>query len=205
MARRSSKESKLERLYQAAARVFSEKGFERGTMSEVAQRAGVGKGTIYLYFSSKEDLFVRLCLSLIEKDLAGLENLVGQAEEPVRLAGALLEYGFKSLIQFNEYTPLYLDLWGRMQKEGKVRRLCLASFRNLYERYREVIRRVIEAGRAAGLLTSGVDARSLAILVIALFDGLQLQAAIDPEGVDLEKIRRDVTALLMGGLAGDMG
>lgn len=41
----------------AASEVFSEKGFYQTTVEEVAKKAGIGKGTIYLYFKDKEDLF----------------------------------------------------------------------------------------------------------------------------------------------------
>lgn len=44
----------------AASEVFSEKGFYLTTVEEVAKKAGIGKGTIYLYFKDKEDLFIQM-------------------------------------------------------------------------------------------------------------------------------------------------
>lgn len=44
-------------ILKAALEVFTEKGFYKAKMEEIAQQAGVGKGTIYEYFSSKENLF----------------------------------------------------------------------------------------------------------------------------------------------------
>ena len=45
------------RIVQAAIAVFSQAGFDAAAMSEVASQAGVAKGTVYLYFASKEQLF----------------------------------------------------------------------------------------------------------------------------------------------------
>lgn len=44
-------------IVEAACNVFSEKGFERATLDEIAERAEYGKGTLYNYFKNKEDLF----------------------------------------------------------------------------------------------------------------------------------------------------
>ena len=44
----------------AALDVFAEKGFARATMDEIAEAAGITKGTIYLYFKSKKDLLLEV-------------------------------------------------------------------------------------------------------------------------------------------------
>ncbi|MEL7564771.1 MAG: TetR/AcrR family transcriptional regulator [Dehalobacterium sp.] len=48
------------RIMQAAAQVFAQKGFHRAKMEEIARAADVGKGTVYEYFSSKEQLFIEM-------------------------------------------------------------------------------------------------------------------------------------------------
>jgi AcrR family transcriptional regulator len=50
------RDDKRERLLAAAAAVFAERAFHQVQVSEVAERAGVGKGTVYLYFPTKDDL-----------------------------------------------------------------------------------------------------------------------------------------------------
>ena len=55
--RTSKKEIKRESIIQAAIEVFSKKGFQASTISEIAERAGVADGSIYQYFKNKEDLF----------------------------------------------------------------------------------------------------------------------------------------------------
>lgn len=53
------KRSKYERILDSAARVFAEKGFHRARISDVAKRAGVADGTVYLYFQNKDDLLIK--------------------------------------------------------------------------------------------------------------------------------------------------
>ena len=51
-----SDDHKRQRILDAATAVFAERDFHRVLVSEVAARAGVGKGTVYLYFPTKDDL-----------------------------------------------------------------------------------------------------------------------------------------------------
>lgn len=66
----AARPSTKERILDAALDVFSQKGFHTATTDEIAERAGVGKGTLYRYFETKEKLFaelVRLRLDELEK------------------------------------------------------------------------------------------------------------------------------------------
>jgi len=58
--------------WKVLSKVFSEKGFHGATVEEVAEVAGVGKGTVYLYFGSKTDLFV----SVVRRKLKELRGVV---------------------------------------------------------------------------------------------------------------------------------
>lgn len=69
-ARQLPKVNTKERILEAALEIFSQKGFHTATTDEIAERAGVGKGTLYRYFETKEKLFeelVRLRLDELEK------------------------------------------------------------------------------------------------------------------------------------------
>jgi TetR/AcrR family fatty acid metabolism transcriptional regulator len=78
-ARRIDKENKKRDIAFAAMSVFTDHGFESASMSQVAREAGVGKGTIYEYFSSKDDLIamsIRLWMdSMIEETERALEKI----------------------------------------------------------------------------------------------------------------------------------
>ncbi|MGP6207389.1 TetR/AcrR family transcriptional regulator [Cuniculiplasma sp. SKW3] len=55
------KELARNKIINAAAEVFYYEGFNRGNMEEIAKKVGVTKGTLYLYFKSKEDLLIETC------------------------------------------------------------------------------------------------------------------------------------------------
>ena len=59
--------NRKELIIQSALQNFMEDGYDRATMQDIAIKAGVGKGTIYEYFSSKEELFSEVVLTGIHK------------------------------------------------------------------------------------------------------------------------------------------
>jgi AcrR family transcriptional regulator len=83
--RRRRKETRPQELLDAALALFVEKGFAATRAEEVAQHAGVSKGTLYLYYPSKEELFkavVRQNLaSLIAEGLEALDQATGSSSE----------------------------------------------------------------------------------------------------------------------------
>ena len=62
-----SKPKAKERILEAALEVFSHKGFHPATMDEISDKAGVGKGTLYRYFETKEKLFAELVRLRLEE------------------------------------------------------------------------------------------------------------------------------------------
>ena len=74
MIQLSRKEEKRALIIEAAAKVFARRGFASTLMAEIAIEAGIGKGTLYEYFDSKEDLFFPYTLSLSSNLLSFLEK-----------------------------------------------------------------------------------------------------------------------------------
>ena len=88
------KEDRPQEITEAAFSVFAEKGYAAARVEEVAQRAGVSKGLLYLYFRTKEELFKAVVKSVVERRLDALLQAVEttdlSAEEFIR--GPLLDF-----------------------------------------------------------------------------------------------------------------
>ena len=102
------KEERRQAILRAARQVFLTNGFHRATVDDVAQRAGVSKGTVYLYFEGKETILALLLLEglgeLIEKlAIAYAPNEHLAADERLRRLG-------RAYFDFFEHTPGYFRL-----------------------------------------------------------------------------------------------
>lgn len=97
--RQEPESAKRRDILDGARRVFFDKGFDGASMDEVARTAGVSKATIYVYFSSKEELFEALVLSERSKSAERLFEVDGASDD---LAGMLRRIGISFLTMMVE-------------------------------------------------------------------------------------------------------
>ncbi len=96
-------ETRRTQILEAAARIFARKGFDRATVSDVAQAAGLSEGSIYNYFRSKEDLLIHIPEHLVQPVLAPVFD-----EEPRSVAEIeqrLLVLSRAMVARVQEYAP----------------------------------------------------------------------------------------------------
>jgi AcrR family transcriptional regulator len=103
------KERRRQQIMVAAKRVFSEKGFSKATMEDIAQEAELSPGTLYLYFKNKEELYASLSLRILQYLLLRIEHVnavkgAGPDEKLKQLMEAMYDvYEFDSLIIINMF------------------------------------------------------------------------------------------------------
>ena len=87
------KEERPQEILDAAYAVFAEKGFAAARMEDIAGRAGVTKGTVYLYFDSKEAVFKALVAGAFGERLEGIEGLIDNYDgSTANLLASVLRY-----------------------------------------------------------------------------------------------------------------
>ncbi|MCD6206098.1 MAG: TetR/AcrR family transcriptional regulator, partial [Candidatus Marinimicrobia bacterium] len=87
-------ENKRQRIIEAALKVFAEVGVSNGKIATIAKKAGIGKGTVYEYFSSKEDVFAAVFKVFFQKMMAGYNALIQQDMDPVEKIELILDYTY---------------------------------------------------------------------------------------------------------------
>jgi AcrR family transcriptional regulator len=103
------KERRKQQILVAAKRVFSEKGFNKATMEDIAQEAELSPGTLYLYFKNKEELYASLSLRILQYLLLRIEHVnamkqAGPDEKLKALMAAMYDvYEFDPLIIINMF------------------------------------------------------------------------------------------------------
>lgn len=80
-------------ILKAAVDLISERGFERTTVDEIAARANVGKGTIYLYFENKEKIFIAILENGIQAIMRRMDEILNESGDfRQRLEAMLMEH-----------------------------------------------------------------------------------------------------------------
>lgn len=87
---RRRKEDRPGEIVAAALEVFAEKGFAAARLDDIARRAGVSKGALYLYFETKQDLFRAVVRDAVAPNIAAVEAAVAAADLPFNQLARLL-------------------------------------------------------------------------------------------------------------------
>jgi AcrR family transcriptional regulator len=202
---RRRKEARPGEIVAAALAVFAEKGFAAARLDDIAARAGVSKGALYLYFETKQDLFAAVVRDAISPNLAAVEVAAGAINLPFAvIIRALIEQAAEMMT----VSPV-----------GPVAKMVIAESRNFPELARvwhdEVVARMlgvltglIERAQAKGEVRPG-DARFHALALIGpLLMGVLWREVLTPVGaapLDLRALARQHVDTILAGLLAEGG
>jgi AcrR family transcriptional regulator len=181
-------------IVEAALDVFAEKGFNAANVSDVAARAGVSQGTIYLYFESKEELLIQALRSFFDDFGQGTAGAVAQcptAAEKLRALGrAMVDFTAEAEGLF----PLFLDYWASSPRRVEAGQL----WTSILVEYKDLVVGIIEEGVRNGEFRP-VDAEALVWALLAAYDGLAAYVMLMPN-LDLARISQAFVETLVKGL-----
>ncbi len=179
---RSKKEVLLEfrtsEILVAARQVFARHGFAQATVDDIAEAAGLAKGTVYLYFPSKRDLFLATLRQGVEALHAEANREVdraGSAADKIRaFIGVRLRYCDTNRdffrIYYNEFSSLLVRSSGERPE-----------FQDLYEQQASLLEEIIESGIGRGELRP-CNARRTAHLIYDLTRSAIAHHVLDDKG-----------------------
>lgn len=183
------KPDKRELILQAAAQVFGEKGFHTATVEEIAKRAGVGKGTIYQYFDSKEEIFNELHQWFIQRYLQALDILDEDAPFLVSVQQIIAIH----TAHVQEYAPIAAKLHQEMLDMHVDTCQAHDALQQLEYRFDTLVRRAIERGEL-----KDIEPQLAVIFIEGVFAALTRAALLKPG--DQEAMIQQMMELIMTGL-----
>ncbi|MEO0291296.1 MAG: TetR/AcrR family transcriptional regulator [candidate division WOR-3 bacterium] len=106
------------KILESAISVFLEKGFYNARVEDIAEKAGIAKGTVYLYFKDKRDLFLSSIRYEIEKFYVKIEEIIKGNLKPQRKLKNLLFIIYSNFYERKKYYESAIRLWpGELGKE----------------------------------------------------------------------------------------
>jgi len=167
------------RLLRAALAVFTEQGYERSSLDQVAAAAGFSKGAVYSNFASKDELFLALMdqqvRDRIDRVRAALDELAGEGVS-AQLAGDRLT---AALTDDRDWQLLFLDYVGRAVRDPRMRERLATHRRQL----RQLIADTMQDYTTRQDTHSGLDPDAQALTLLALSNGIAIERFIDPDTV----------------------
>lgn len=180
----------LRKLLDAAGEEFGSRGYHETAISNITQRAGVGLGTFYVYFKSKEEVFRALVADMGARTRHALSESVKDA--PNRLEAERL--GIRAYLDFvRSHKSLY-----RVVMEAQF--VAPEAYRDYYRVFSEAYRQELAQAAARGEISRGDDdARVWALMGASTFLGLRY--GIWEDDADVGAVAEAAADLMINGLA----
>lgn len=202
--RRVSREDKRRRIIDAAVEVFAEKGFFGAKVSEVAKRADVADGTIYLYFKSKDDLLISLFEEKMDEIIARLTEILAPLDDP---EAKMRRYIAAHLELTSEQPHLMQVLTVELRQSARF----IKEYRPQgFKRYLEIIGAILEEGQAKGVFRSDLDPAVFRRALFGAIDEISLEWVLraqahpeegPPRHPDHRVVAKQVAEFILRGLA----
>ena len=191
-------EERKEQIAEAATKIFAEQGFDKARMDDIAAEAKLSKGTLYLYFKSKDAIITHLLDKLFARELSDLQSL---KEDQRPASEKLLFFTDQMIAKMKTWTkliPIMYEFLGRLFRQNVVQQ----AFKTYFRSYLNLLTPIIQQGIDTGEFKAE-KAKDVAITIGAIFEGTILLWVYDPASINLENHLRISMKLLMDGLRND--
>lgn len=173
MTREQKKSEKRAAILAAAREEFEGRLFAEVTLESIAARAGVGKGTLYLYFKNKEDLFLQLAVD-------GMDEMADRVKEMTASEQAYKDVFFELGGELGDFFQHRVGLVRLMHRAGSEQ--IVREFNKYRMRIKKAVYAFLQRGVRAGFLRDDVSVDALQVTLVGplLLRGRFLE---DGEGV----------------------
>lgn len=189
--------SKRDAIINAAINVFARKGYMKAKISDVAKKAEVADGTVYLYFKNKDDLLINAMREMLEDKLIKIRKKI--AKEPTAR---------EKLFKFAE---LQIDLY---MKNPDVVRFMVVEIRQSQEFYKKYpsyapineylvyLETLVKDAIAEGSIRK-VDSKTLALMIMGTTDFALTQWTLGNSKLSLQEVTTNFIDIVRDGLKVD--
>jgi TetR/AcrR family transcriptional regulator, fatty acid metabolism regulator protein len=201
MARKRDDVGMQTKLMDAAMAAFSLKGLADCRMSDIADAAGLARGTAYLYFKSKEHLMISMYKLYSARMLEKHKAMLAQAGDLT--ARQLLDRACQVCLQSAMAHRRTFGLWFQFLAMGSSPSLGKAVRQTLAETYRGhsvYFEELVEKGKRAGEFRKNANTRAVAAALVGLLEGLMIRQYADAELTDVAADYPDIVRLILDGI-----
>jgi TetR/AcrR family transcriptional regulator, repressor for uid operon len=198
------KEKKKKEIIHAARVVFRSKGFYNCSIAQIAREAGIGKGTIYEYFTSKDELFLEVFFDVFDQIMLKMIETMDTERRPVKKIKLFFENMAQFYDEMKDELSLLFEFWGMFSRQDEKGVIDL-NIGNYYMRFVEHFARIFEEGKQRGTIRSKVSSQSAAFMLLALTDGIAFQSLYNDDPPSPHELLNDFAEIIFNGILTEKG
>jgi AcrR family transcriptional regulator len=204
MAKKRDEVGMQSKLMNAAITAFCRRGLADCRMSDIAEAAGLARGTAYLYFRSKEQLMLAMYKLYSNRTLEKQKSMLAQAGG--LSARQLLDRACQACLKAGMSHRRTFSLWFQFLAMGSSPSLGKAVRKTLAETYRghsTSLEDLIEKGKKSGEFRRHTNSRAVASALVGLLEGLMIREYADPKLIDLPADYSAMVGVILDGISAE--
>ncbi len=188
-------QQRVKDILQAGRDVFSEKGYERATTAEIAQRLGVSEATVFSYFRGKRELCARVISDWYDEIIAAIE------EGLPRDGSVRQQFAFIVRMHLRLMLVHGTGLCSLVLSEGRTKQHALGDeLTALQRRYTAPLMRVLAQGQQTGQVRTDVPLRLMRSMVFGPMEHVLWEATLAHRSADIDVTAEQLIELLWAAL-----
>lgn len=188
-------EERKNQIMNAAEKIFTRKGLDDARMDDIAGETGLSKGTLYLYYKSKDDLIIAILDRIFQGVFKQLDSRKVIQLSPTEAITQFTEEAIRDYKRMMRLMPVAYEFLA-LAFRNKTVQLALTQY---FRTYMKVLVPIIQRGIDTGEFRP-VDAQDVALAAAAIYEGTVLLWVYDSSLVDMEHTIRRSMSLLMEGV-----
>ena len=199
------KEHRREEIIDAAQTIFFQKGLQLATMDEIAEAAELSKGTLYLYYKSKEDLYLAVLARGMDILYDMFSTVVAESEPIAKKIAHLLDAYLRFFKEQRNYFRMFF-FFDNPQVHKQVSEEMLQACATHNMKVWNIVIGLIREGIEEGVIDHSIDPKQAAVILWASSSGLMRQMDredhywSDVMGVNLEEALRRANAMILASM-----
>lgn len=188
-----------ETIIRESTKLFLANGFRGTSVKQITEAAGIGRGTLYWYFKSKDEILESVFREFERKFVERLIDAVGKCEGDFV---AKYKVFHKVATEFaRDNRELALASNALLNEIVGTNTETEVMVKAIYEKYRRVVERMLKEGKRDGSVKPELDSEVYAHVIVASHAGMLVQWFVSGESLDIRAFVRTFRDLLLAGTA----
>ena len=188
------KTAKKQRIQDAAIKVLANNGYYGTTVSQIAKAAGVADGTLYLYFTNKDDLLLKIMEEIMERFIEEGLEILERAASPIDRLKAIAQLHLRKLGADQDLACIF-----QIELRHNAKMMKFFS-ENKLRRYFSIVEDIIRDAQSQGQIRAEINPWMTAKILYGALDEMATNWVLRKKDYDLESMAKPTLDILLNGM-----
>lgn len=196
MPRPNVETKRRQQILEAAMTCFSRKGYYSSSMDDIAAELSFSKALIYYYFETKRDIFLAILEDWAQESINAWNRMLPSENDVTTQLRKGLEYGVQLIVQYKDLSRIEFEFYAETGRDEEVRQ----AIQRVFAKLRAEFKNLLDAGIAHGEFRP-LNTEALSAVLFGAYEGLAIQAAVDPDLLDWPTVLESLFDMTMQGIS----